>query len=82
VGDSGEKDPEVYSKIASDFPGRVDAVFIRNVTGEGPDATRYKRLFRGEAAAKLRVFRNPSELPVALSASGRTLADLPRKGIR
>ncbi len=63
VGDSGEKDPEVYSKILSEFPERVDAVFIRDVTGQSRDADRYKTLFPGEAGAKFRVFRDPKDLP-------------------
>jgi phosphatidate phosphatase APP1 len=63
VGDSGEQDPEVYSKILSEFPGRVDAVFIHDVTGEDQTADRYKKLFPGTASDRLRVFRNPSELP-------------------
>jgi phosphatidate phosphatase APP1 len=32
-GDSGEKDPEIYRQIASEFPGRVKGIFINNVTG-------------------------------------------------
>jgi len=70
VGDSGEKDPEVYSKILSEFPARVDAVFIRDVTGQRQDADRYKTLFPGEAAAKLRVFRDPKDLPPLASPIG------------
>ena len=31
VGDSGEKDPKIYQKICREFPGRVEAVFIRNM---------------------------------------------------
>ena len=70
VGDSGEKDPEVYSKILSEFPERVDAVFIRDVTGQSQDADRYKTLFPGEAAAKVRVFRDPKDLPPLAPLTG------------
>ena len=64
VGDSGERDPEVYATILSEFPDRIDAVFIRNVTGEGQTAVRYLKLFPGKKAAdKLRVFADPGELP-------------------
>jgi phosphatidate phosphatase APP1 len=63
VGDSGEKDPEVYAKILSEFPSRVDAVFIRNVSSQD-QADRYEKLFPSkEAAEKLRVFLDPEELP-------------------
>ena len=32
IGDSGEQDPEIYSDIASAYPGRILAVYIRNVS--------------------------------------------------
>lgn len=37
IGDSGQRDPEVYSQIVREFPGRIRAIYIRNV---GHDATR------------------------------------------
>jgi phosphatidate phosphatase APP1 len=33
VGDSGEKDPEVYAELRAEFPGRVKAVYIRDAGG-------------------------------------------------
>jgi phosphatidate phosphatase APP1 len=38
VGDSGEQDPEVYSTILLEFPDRVDAVFIRELSDQRPPA--------------------------------------------
>jgi phosphatidate phosphatase APP1 len=32
IGDSGQQDPEIYSRIVHDFAGRVKAIYIRNVT--------------------------------------------------
>lgn len=32
LGDSGEDDPEIYAQVAADFPGRIHAVYIRDVT--------------------------------------------------
>jgi phosphatidate phosphatase APP1 len=32
IGDSGQRDPEVYSQIVREHPGRVLAIYIRNVT--------------------------------------------------
>jgi phosphatidate phosphatase APP1 len=32
VGDSGQRDPEIYLDTVREFPGRVRAVYIRNVT--------------------------------------------------
>ncbi|ADI14341.1 App1 family protein [Truepera radiovictrix] len=34
IGDSGEQDPEIYGEIVSAYPGRILAVYIRNVSGE------------------------------------------------
>ncbi|HEV2079803.1 MAG TPA: phosphatase domain-containing protein [Allosphingosinicella sp.] len=33
IGDNGQKDVEVYAQAVADFPSRVAAVFIRDVTG-------------------------------------------------
>jgi len=32
IGDSGEKDPEIYLKAVQTFPGRIRAIYIRDVT--------------------------------------------------
>lgn len=37
VGDSGQQDPEVYRDVVRDFPGRIRAVYIRDVTSPGRD---------------------------------------------
>ena len=31
IGDSGEKDPEIYRRICRRFPGRVSGLFIRDL---------------------------------------------------
>src|SRR5690606_15740831 len=31
IGDSGQRDPEIYAQVVRDFPGRVAAVYIRDV---------------------------------------------------
>jgi phosphatidate phosphatase APP1 len=31
IGDSGEGDPEVYLQVVHDFPGRISAIYIRDV---------------------------------------------------
>lgn len=52
VGDSGEADPEVYRQIASEFPGRVRATYIRDV-GRSADPARFREmvLFKEPLAA-------------------------------
>lgn len=46
-GDSGERDPEVYRAIVKRYPGRVDGVFIHNVTASAATDPRFagQRLF-------------------------------------
>ncbi len=41
VGDSGEKDPEVYAQIRDEFPGRVRAIYIRDA-GHSENAARFQ----------------------------------------
>jgi phosphatidate phosphatase APP1 len=47
IGDSGESDPEIYADIARDYPERILAIHIRNVTGEDRAAPRYQKTFAG-----------------------------------
>jgi phosphatidate phosphatase APP1 len=37
IGDSGEKDPEIYHKVVREHPGRIRAIYIRSVTLEERD---------------------------------------------
>lgn len=41
-GDSGEKDPEIYRTIASEFPGQVKGIFINNINGKNPADPRFE----------------------------------------
>ena len=38
MGDSGQKDPELYTRLAAAHPGRVRAIYIRDVSGDKRDA--------------------------------------------
>lgn len=38
IGDSGEEDPEIYHQAVREHPGRILAVFIRDVTSDERDA--------------------------------------------
>jgi phosphatidate phosphatase APP1 len=58
LGDSGEKDPEIYASLREKRPGRVEAIYIHLVTDEDPASARFR---------DMRVFRSWSELdPPAL----------------
>ncbi len=51
IGDSGQHDPEVYARIISENPGRVLAVYIRNVSRDEGRAQDIERLSRTILAA-------------------------------
>lgn len=44
IGDSGQHDPELYAEVIQDFPGRVEAVYIRRVGKQ--DLNRERKLNR------------------------------------
>ena len=37
IGDSGQRDPEIYQEIVAHHGGRVRAVYIRDVKARGPE---------------------------------------------
>ncbi len=64
VGDSGEKDPEVYAAIYSQYEGQVLHIYIRNITDQDPDAARYVETFRNVPRAHWTVFEQPETLQI------------------
>lgn len=62
VGDSGERDPELYAELARRRPGRILQIFIRNVSGEAADGERFRAAFRQLPANLWRLFDDPGEL--------------------
>ncbi|MBI4860818.1 MAG: DUF2183 domain-containing protein [Candidatus Riflebacteria bacterium] len=62
VGDSGEKDPEIYAEIARRHPGRVRQIFIRRVGGQGDDQARYDAAFKGVPGERWALFTDPAVL--------------------
>lgn len=65
VGDSGEKDPEVYGEIARRFPDQIEAIFIRNVTEETADSPRFQSAFKSVPTKRWKLFAEPTELDSA-----------------
>ncbi|MBK1825661.1 App1 family protein [Haloferula rosea] len=65
LGDSGEKDPEIYLKVVNDFPDRVDAIFIRDVSDHQRDEEVRLLLESCEA----------HDIPVSFSNDGSEAAD-------
>ena len=62
VGDSGEKDPEVYGEIARNHPEQVVRIFIRNVPGGDVSMERLDQAFRDVAQDRWRLFKNGGQL--------------------
>lgn len=62
VGDSGERDPEIYAGLARKHPHRVVRILIRNLTGEARDDMRFTNAFAGVDPQSWQVFRDVSEI--------------------
>ncbi len=63
VGDTGEKDPEVYGELARRYPEQVRFIALRNVSQESLDAPRMQAALRNVPLMKLACFRQADELP-------------------
>ncbi len=61
VGDSGEKDPEIYGAIARRHEKQILKICIRDVTCE-PEVPRYRDAFKGLPRDLWTVFKDPAEL--------------------
>jgi phosphatidate phosphatase APP1 len=74
IGDSGEKDPEIYGAMARKYPDRVEQVLIRHLSRRAFDPLRYAKAFRGVAAERWSVFDQPNEVldTVRMPAAGAT----------
>lgn len=66
VGDSGERDPEIYAALAAKRPGQVARIFIRDVTGETANSPRYRTAFGSLPPGLWQIFRDPSEIRLEL----------------
>ncbi len=62
VGDSGEKDPEVYGALAREFPEQVRWILIRRVDSQDAASLRYQQAFADIPPEKWRLFDDPAEL--------------------
>ncbi len=62
VGDSGERDPEIYRFLAKRFPEQVVAILIRNLQSRPLDRRRIEKLDAIGRHCEVRVFRQATEL--------------------
>ncbi len=73
VGDSGEKDAEIYRFLASKFPRQVAAILIRQLTLKPLDARRIERLHDIPGQVVVKLFESPAELNALLRGSRRSV---------
>ncbi|CAF1096439.1 unnamed protein product [Rotaria sp. Silwood1] len=73
IGDSGEKDPEIYGTITREYPERIRAIFIRAVNDESFDDQRFRDAFEGIPEEKWLIFNDPKQIPIDLSRAPRTI---------
>ena len=66
VGDSGERDPEIYGALARQFPKQIHRILIRDVTGEDAQAARYQTAFADVPREVWRIFRESGETRTAV----------------
>ncbi len=71
IGDSGEKDPEVYEQIVNHAPGRVLAVYIRNVSRKPARAEAIRRLAEKVVAAGSTLILADNTVPLSEHALGK-----------
>jgi phosphatidate phosphatase APP1 len=82
VGDSGERDPELYADLARRHPGQIERILIRNVSDESPDDERFRTVFREFPRERWRLFADPRELAdikLTVKLTGKKSLFAPRK---
>ena len=62
IGDSGERDPEIYGTAARRFPTQIARIFIRDITNQGIHSKRFRKAFKGAAANRWRIYQHAEEL--------------------
>ena len=71
IGDSGERDPEIYAALARKFPEQIERIYIRDVTHEAADSPRYQQTFRGLPGGLWKIFTRPEELELPTATPSR-----------
>lgn len=62
IGDSGEKDPEVYAQIYRKFPENIQQILIREVADSDRSSERKKRAFENVPEKMWQFFETPSQI--------------------
>jgi phosphatidate phosphatase APP1 len=70
MGDSGQEDPEIYSRIVREYPGRILAIYIRDVS-EGKKDKQIEELARHVTQAKSELLLVPDTVVAENHARSR-----------
>jgi len=73
IGDSGERDPELYSAVARRFPNQVTSILIREISERPMDPERLHRISRQLPPGMCKVFQTSSDLSNSLPNIAGTL---------
>lgn len=68
VGDSGERDPEIYGDLARRHPTQVIRILIRDVPDEPIASERYDKAFKGLPQGLGIIFKSADDLPHGLGS--------------
>jgi hypothetical protein len=66
LGDSGEKDAQVYAQIANHHPEKIAKIYIRNINADPHLDEFYATVFDGLPRALWQTFENPDEIETSL----------------
>jgi phosphatidate phosphatase APP1 len=71
IGDTWQHDPEIYRQIVGEFPSRVTAIYIRDVTGRAERSASVKKLAEEVLAAGSVLILAEDTLAAATHAAGQ-----------
>jgi phosphatidate phosphatase APP1 len=71
IGDSGEEDPEVYHHVTQEYPDRVLAIYIRNVSQEPGRPAAIRALTQDVRAAGSTLVLSPDSVTMARHAAAQ-----------
>jgi hypothetical protein len=69
VGDSGERDPEIYGLLARKYRHQIEAIYIRDLPERPLEFDRCAKAFQNIPPDRWRLFQSPAELPQQLLAA-------------
>ncbi|WP_019990031.1 App1 family protein [Rudanella lutea] len=75
IGDSGQQDPEIYSQVVRDNPGRIRAVYIRDVSAQDRRDEAVRELIRTTEAYDVPMLLVPDTVAAAEHAASIGLID-------